>query len=76
MHEIDAAIILNISPERWLPEPIPPIRYDLAGMRLGIGDEFRDRFHRQRGSHLQHERVERDARDRVVSRMKLNLRLS
>jgi hypothetical protein len=37
---------------------------DLARVRFGIGDEFRDRLGRQRGSHLHHQGQATDHRDR------------
>ena len=68
---------LSTSPDRWLDEPLPaePKRH-LAGIGLGVGDQFGDRFGRHVRIHHQHVHVghrQRDVRevpDRVVRQLR------
>src|SRR5215470_16079408 len=55
------AIMLNSSPAMW---PVLPRHADPARIGLGVGDEFRNRFDRNRWIDLHHERDADEACDR------------
>jgi tetrahydromethanopterin S-methyltransferase subunit G len=59
------AIILNSSPKTWDGALVAARAHvDLAGMGLGIGDEFRDRRRRDRRMHQHHGGFAAETRDR------------
>ena len=65
VQQVDAGERLSSSPDRWLPVPTPPLpKRDLAGLRLRLGEIFRQRRDRAVAAHRQHDRHIGDQADR------------